>query len=106
MGSKRGRSRRSSRAIVAQAVVCLAFLVWAVPSASAATARVFDPTPSLTGGCGTSTADPVPDPWCPGPPNPSKPFKSPNIGIDRSGDMYVASFGEAEDGSDGRVDVF
>lgn len=106
MGSDRGRSGRSSRATLAGFAVCLAFVAWAAPSASAAAGRVFDPVLSLTGACGTSTTDPTPDPWCPGPPRPSKPFETPNIVIDRFGDMYVASFGSETDGSDGRVDVF
>src|ERR1700761_6053540 len=60
---------------------------------------------SLTGGCGTSSADEVPDPGCPGK-KPPKPFTSPRaIGIDSFGDEYVASYG-AEEGRQGRIDVF
>jgi hypothetical protein len=60
---------------------------------------------SLTGGCGTSKADPVPDPGCPEK-KPPKPFTKPQgIAIDSFGDEYVASYG-AEEGKQGRIDVF
>lgn len=106
LGPDRAGSGESSKAILAGIVICLALMAWAAPSASAAAERVFDPVLSLTGACGTSTLDPTADPWCPGPPGPSKPFETPNIVIDRFGDMYVASFGTETDGSEGRVDVF
>ena len=74
-------------------------------SAAAAEPPEFDPTLSLTGGCGTSTADPVPDPGCPEK-KPPKPFTKPQgIAIDSFGDEYVASYG-AEEGKQGRIDVF
>ncbi|HEX5526691.1 MAG TPA: hypothetical protein VFX44_05775 [Solirubrobacterales bacterium] len=60
---------------------------------------------SLTGSCGTSKADPVPDPGCPEK-KPPKPFAKPQgIAIDSFGDEYVASYG-SEEGKQGRVDFF
>jgi hypothetical protein len=60
---------------------------------------------SLTGGCGTSKADPIPDPGCPEK-KPSSPFTKPQgIAIDSFGDEYVASYGK-EEGKDGRIDIF
>ncbi len=60
---------------------------------------------SLTGGCSTSKADPVPDPGCPEK-KPPKTFTKPSaIAIDSFGDEYVASYG-AEEGKQGRIDVF
>jgi hypothetical protein len=60
---------------------------------------------SLTGGCGTSKADPTPDPGCPEK-KPPKSFTSPRaIAIDAFGNEYVASYG-AEEGKQGRIDVF
>jgi hypothetical protein len=66
--------------------------------------HLFNPTLSLTGGCGTSKADEVLDPWCPGPPEPSAAFANPSVAIDAAGDMYVSS--HEEGGAGGRVDVF
>ena len=61
---------------------------------------------SLTGGCGTSKPDPIPDPGCPEK-HPPLPFKSPEaIAIDSFGDEYVAVHGASESGSEGRIDIF
>ncbi|HET7589837.1 MAG TPA: hypothetical protein VFK14_06585, partial [Solirubrobacterales bacterium] len=91
--------------MAASALICLLGLTLPL-EAQAATAEqhLFDPTLSLTGGCGTEKYDEVRDPWCPGPPEPSKAFENPNIAIDSFGDMYVSS--HEEGGTAGRVDVF
>jgi hypothetical protein len=71
-------------------------------SASAAT-HTFDATLSLTGGCTTSSLDPIPDPGCPDQSSPQS-FSSPRaIATDAYGDVYVASYGN---GAEGRIDVF
>jgi hypothetical protein len=78
-------------------------------TALAAETHVFDPLLSLTGACGTSTADPVPDPGCPGGDHPpSGAFAVPkSIEAGPYGEIYVASFGkESAGGTEGRVDVF
>ena len=75
-------------------------------SASAAEVRVFDPQLSLTGGCTTSELDPVPDPSCPEEAK-SGHFSWPtSVVSDSYGNIYVASRGQAESGSEARVDVF
>lgn len=82
-------------------------LVWMAAhplGAQAADRYLFDPGLSLTGSCATEEVDPVPDPWCPGPPAPSAPFENPSIAIDSFGDMYVSS--HKDEGPGGRVDVF
>lgn len=82
----------------------------AAPAAPAlAVTPSFDPLLSLTGGCGTSNLDPVPDPGCPAGTHPAAgPFDQPaSVTTDEHGDVFVVSageFGGAED--DGRVDVF
>ena len=74
-------------------------------TAFAASPYEFDPNLSLTGGCGVSKADEVPDPGCPEK-KPPKTFTSPRgIAIDSFGNEYVASLG-AEEGKQGRIDVF
>jgi hypothetical protein len=83
----------------------LALLAAAPPAAHGATdEHIFDATLSLMGRCDTDSLDTVPDPWCPGPPGPSKPFESPNVAIDAYGDIYVASL--TGEGTDGRIYVF
>ncbi|HEX5525561.1 MAG TPA: hypothetical protein VFX44_00010 [Solirubrobacterales bacterium] len=92
--------------------MCLGFLYLTLglltPSQTMAAERPpyeFSAQLSLTGGCGTSNADPVPDPGCPEK-KPPKPFGHPEgIAIDSFGDEYVASYG-AEEGKQGRIDVF
>ncbi len=78
----------------------------------------FDATLSLTGDCSVSPVDPVADPGCPGGTHPpaiwsckesvcSGAFSSPSsITTDEYGDIYVASFGQTREGSEGRIDVF
>jgi len=67
--------------------------------------HVFDPVLSLTGNCQISEADPVEDPWCPGPPAPSGRFNVPRSEtIDEFGDIYVASTPPNRVG--GVIDIF
>jgi hypothetical protein len=97
------------------AAVLVAFAGVAAPVAMAAEGdRVLDPVVSLTGDCSTSSLDEVPDPWCPKPPGgvagvdyPIAAFADPRaVDIDFYGNIYVASFGAADDGSEGRIDIF
>jgi hypothetical protein len=70
---------------------------------------VFDPVLSLTGGCGTSEIDPLPDPGCPGGEHPPAGAFSlaRSITTDPHGDIYVASYGsEVALGAEGRIDIF
>jgi hypothetical protein len=101
------------RLIAAMALVALAGV--AAPSALAAEGeRVLDPVLSLTGDCSTSSLDEVPDPWCPIPPGgvkgvdyPTAAFADPRaVATDFHGNIYVASWGNSEDGSAGRIDIF
>jgi hypothetical protein len=76
-------------------------------------ARVFDPALSLRGACGTSEADPIPDPGCPGGVHPPKPFFNPcGTVTDSYGDIYVASSApgsekpQEEKPNEGRIDIF
>jgi len=92
-------------AIAAASLLCLLVLLVPLKARAAVEQHLFDPTLSLTGSCSTDKYDGVPDPWCPGPPAPSKAFENPNIAIDSFGDMYVSS--HEEGGTyEGRVDVF
>jgi hypothetical protein len=69
--------------------------------------HVFDPQLSLTGNCKATTPDPVPDPGCPEGAHPPKAFSRPDaVAIDSHGDMFVASFGQSVEGTEGRVDIF
>ena len=77
--------------------------------AVAASKLSFDPTLSLTGGCTEPSAlDPVLDPSCPdGPLPPSGSFEAPtSVATDSYGNIYVASYGLASNGSEGRIDIF
>lgn len=68
---------------------------------------VFDAKLSLTGTCGVSPADRVPDPGCPYPArHRPRPFSAPcGVATDRLGYIYVASSGHSN-AHEGRVDVF
>jgi len=89
-------------------------LTWGlgVTSAAATNTHLYDPALSLTGGCSTSSTDPIPDPGpCPGLPGVDHPplgFDNPcGTAVDRFGDIYVASSAIAtESGKNGRIDVF
>jgi hypothetical protein len=70
--------------------------------------RVLEPRLSLIGGCNAETLDPEEDPGCPGGTHPpAGTFSRPQATTtDDYGNIYVASYGKAEDGSEGRIDVF
>jgi hypothetical protein len=120
-GSVRG-SRTRLRGLVLTLSIAMLSTVMGATGAIAAETHVFDPTLSLTGGCGVSTLDPVPDPAeppCPSPEPqcpttpvgahpPSGCFSSPaGIATDAYGNIYVASAGpEASLGAQGRIDIF
>jgi len=80
-------------------------VLWGVAgSARAADGHVLDPTLSLTGGTGTTTLDPVPDP---GSAHPVKPFDDPcGVTTDAYGDIYVANGATSSQGVEGRIDIF
>src|SRR3954468_108359 len=107
MNREFGKNLRRSK--VAAGAAAFAILIFSAADAQASQSRIYSPTLSLTGTCITESLDPVPDPWCPGPPAPSLPFEYPNITIDSFGDMYVASsakgFG-SNSGQNGRIYVF
>jgi hypothetical protein len=86
---------------------CAATLAAGPITASAAETHIFDATLSLTGDCSVSTLDPTPDPGCPGGVHPPASFyRTGGTAVDPHGNRYVSSWGAAEDGSEGRVDVF
>jgi hypothetical protein len=95
-------------------VILLAFAAFVAPAAMAAGAeRVLDPRLSLIGGCSgeAEVLDPVEDPGCPTTPPPSghplAKFANPRaITTDDHGDIFVASKGKKEDGTEGRIDIF
>jgi hypothetical protein len=95
---------RASALGAATVGLCILYLLWLPLGARAAEQHLFDPTLSLTGSCSTDAQDSVPDPWCPGPPEPSAPFESPTVSIDSFGDIYVGN--NDADGPGGRIDVF
>ena len=99
--------------------VLLGIIGFAAPVAIAAEGeRVLEPTLSLTGGCGTTTVDPIPDPGLcplqkeggpgvPGVDHPPSTFSDPRaVATDDFGNIYVSNFGSAVNGSKGRVDIF
>jgi hypothetical protein len=101
--------------LVAVAVSVAIAAAAAAGSARAEISYQFNPLLSLTGACGVSELDPVPDPGlCPMPPgvpgvdHPLKAFSIPTaVTTDLHGDIYVASYGsEAKGGAEGRIDVF
>ena len=98
---------RGNAGFLCLGILCLFFgLVRISPAVAAEQPPYeFDATLSLTGGCGTSKADPIPDPGCPEKKPPKGFIKPTAIAIDSSGDEYVASYG-AEEGKQGRIDVF
>lgn len=99
-------------------IVAVSVAIAAGAAAGSAKAEIsyhFNPLLSLTGACGVSELDPVPDPGlCPMPPgvpgvdHPSKAFSIPTaVTTDQHGDIYVASYGsEAKNGAEGRIDIF
>ena len=82
----------------AAALALLWLLLFPLVTRAASEQHLFDPLISLTGTCATEASDEVADPWCPGPPAPSRGFELPNIAIDSFGDMYVSSHDAAASG--------
>jgi hypothetical protein len=102
-----GKGNRRGRRLACLWLFCLLFALSTASQALAAEEPPYEFSAelSLTGGCTTSPVDPIPDPGCPEK-KPPKPFTSPRaIAIDSFGDEYVASYG-AEEGKQGRIDVF
>ena len=103
------RTKQFQRAIKLPCLVLLCMLpaLLSAPQALAAEEEPyeFSEALSLTGGCGTSKVDEIPDPGCPEK-KPPKPFSSPRaIAIDPFGNEYVVSYAK-EEGKGGRIDVF
>ena len=98
------------------AAILLALAGLAAPAAMAAEGeRVLDPRLSLIGGCLEAGVreelDPVEDPGCPETPppgdHPPATFAWPNaVKTDFHGDIYVASRGKNEQGTEARIDIF
>ncbi|MFL5874148.1 MAG: hypothetical protein ACJ75T_11855 [Solirubrobacterales bacterium] len=97
----------------------MTILGFTAPAAVAAEGeRVLDPTLSLTGGCGVTAVDPIPDPGLcplekeggpgvPGVDHPPSTFSYPRaVATDEFGNIYVSSFSSPPAGSKGRVDIF
>ncbi|HEX6205726.1 MAG TPA: hypothetical protein VFZ29_07960 [Solirubrobacterales bacterium] len=97
----------------------LSIFGFAAPAAIAAEGeRLLEPRLSLTGGCGTTAVDPIPDPGpcpleseggpgVPGVDHPPATFSDTRaVATDLYGNIYVSSFGSSSDGSKGRVDIF
>lgn len=119
-GNSTGGVRLGGR-LMLQLAVAAVLLAFAAPVANAAEGeRVLDPVLSLTGGCGTSSVDSIPDPGlCPletdKPPGPGVPgvdhppstFSDPRaVATDSYGNIYVSSFGATNNGAKGRIDIF
>jgi hypothetical protein len=102
-----GTGNRVGRRLTGLWLLCLLLVLGGASQALAAEEPPYEFSAelSLTGGCTTSKGDPIPDPGCPET-KPPKTFTSPrSIAIDSFGDEYVASYG-AEEGKQGRIDVF
>jgi hypothetical protein len=105
---------RTGSRFLAAAAVLLALAGFVASAALGAEGeRVLDPRLSLIGGCEKPEAlDPVEDPGCPTTPPagihpPAGFFAKPvAVSTDFHGDIYVASLGKKEDGTEGRVDIF
>lgn len=103
--SKMGFGRSLLLATVAGALL---FALIASPAGAAEGERVLEMRLSLIGGCKAEAVDTIEDPGCPsGVHPPAGTFSRPQATItDDFGNIYVASYGKAENGSEGRVDVF
>ena len=96
------------------AIVALLALLCVLSASSAQAAegeRVLEPRMSLIGGCKAEAIDIIEDPGCPNNPplgpHPASTFSNPRATTtDDYGNVYVSSYGSAEDGSKGRIDVF
>ncbi len=104
------RGRRAMGLIPALAIALICAILTGASSAAAAEPHLFEPVLSLTGDCSSSPATPVdevPDPGCPAGPNPASPLVRPRaVATDPHGDLYVATFGAAQEGEEGVIDVF
>jgi len=109
------RTGRIASRFVAAAAVLLALVGFGATAASAAEGeRVLDPRLSLVGGCEAKeeVGDGIEDPGCPTTPPagahpPAGVFSKPMaVGTDFYGDIFVASKGKKEDGTEGRIDIF
>ncbi len=101
------RMKRRYEGALCLGLLCLLLLGVGASQAVAVTRPPyeFDAELSLTGGCGITKADEIPDPGCPEK-KPPKGFTKPSaITIDSFGDEYVASWG-GEEGKQGRIDIF
>src|SRR6187402_2039905 len=103
-GNRLGAMKQAAGTLALALVIALSLAA----NASAASEYLFDPVLSLTGGCSTTGADPVPDPGCPAGTHPPSAFTAPrSIATDFYGNIYVASYGtDASNGKNGRIDVF
>jgi hypothetical protein len=100
--------RASRQAVIAS--LCTVIVLGVLPAAPVLAAEEplsYDPLLSLVGNCDTSTADPVPDPGCPGGIHPpSGHLKRPwSVAIDAYGNEYVSDLGN-ESGTAGRITIF
>jgi len=95
-----------ARAICAFSCLVLLGLTPATAAAEGEETHVFNAMLSLTGNCTKSSFDPLPDPGCPANHAPKEFVKNAGVAVDRLGNRYVASAGEAPTGTGGRIDVF
>src|SRR6478735_4633246 len=82
-------------------------LYFSLLAATPAAALEFNAPLSLTGDCSTSGFDAVPDPGCPSGSHPPSSFAIPkSVAVNSYGDIYVASYGNQVEGTEGRIDIF
>jgi hypothetical protein len=107
-GKTRERRGRMRLCLIGLFLIASAFCLAPTAAAQAEVqTHEFDPVLSLTGGCGTSTVDPVADPDCPSGGHPPKAFSRPaGVAIDAFGDIYISNWGANNEGSEGRIDIF
>jgi hypothetical protein len=94
--------------LLATAAGALLFGLIASAAGAAEGERVLEPRLSLIGDCKEEAVDTIEDPGCPGGVHPpAGTFSRPQATItDDYGNIYVSSYGKAENGSEGRIDVF
>lgn len=105
------RPRLSTTTASFLAVVAMACCMAVVPPLAQAAeeeTHVFNAALSLTGGCGISSLDEVPDPGCPSGEHPPAGAFSNALAAatDSYGDIYIASYPAETSGSAARVDIF
>lgn len=102
------RMRRGHSSMLVFGILCLLFSFGFSSQAHGEDPYEYSALASLTGGCGTSKVDPIPDPGCPEGAHPPKAFSKPTaVAIDAFGNEYVASYGTGSpEGAQGRIDVF